>query len=83
MIATGSGDNTARTWDAATGAALATLRGHAGQVEAVSFAPDGSLLATASDRQDGPHLGPAERGARPHAQRARIVGVRRRVLPAR
>ena len=28
--------------------ARATLRGHAGQVKAVSFAPDGSLLATAS-----------------------------------
>ena len=49
MIATGSGDRTARTWDAATGAERATLRGHAGQVKAVSFAPDGSLLATASD----------------------------------
>ena len=42
MIATGSGDNTARTWDAATGAGLATLRGHGGEVKAVAFAPDGS-----------------------------------------
>ena len=48
LIATGSWDNTARIWDAATGACLATLAGHAGTVEAVAFSPSGKLLATAS-----------------------------------
>lgn len=35
-------------WNAATGAHLVTLAGHAGMVEAVAFSPSGKLLATAS-----------------------------------
>ena len=45
----GPADHTARTWDTVTGSAQTTLRGHTGDVTAVAFAPDGSLLATASD----------------------------------
>ena len=64
LIATASWDNTARIWDAATGACLATLAGHTGTVEAVAFSPDGALLATASgdatarvwDAATGAHL---------------------------
>lgn len=41
VIVTGSCDGTARTWEVATGAARATLRGHGGQVKAVSFATRG------------------------------------------
>ena len=38
-----------RLWDAATGAARATLKGHAGPVYAVAFSPDGTTLASASE----------------------------------
>jgi WD40 repeat protein len=38
--------NGARVWDVTTGAALLTVRGHAGQVDQVQFSPDGTLLAT-------------------------------------
>jgi WD40 repeat protein len=48
LLATGSGDATARIWDAATGAHLVTLAGHDYTVRAVAFAPSGALLATAS-----------------------------------
>jgi WD40 repeat protein len=47
-IATGSWDNTAKIWDAATGKEQMTLRGHAGAVWSVAFTPDGKRLATAS-----------------------------------
>jgi hypothetical protein len=47
-IVTASADSTARIWDAATGAALATLRGHTGAVAAAAFGPDGSRIVTAS-----------------------------------
>jgi WD40 repeat protein len=64
LIATASWDQTARIWDAATGACLATLAGHAGTVEAVAFSPSGTLLATGSgdatarvwDAATGAHL---------------------------
>ena len=47
-VVTASADNTARLWDAKTGAALATLSGHtAGVINAV-FSPDGSRVVTAS-----------------------------------
>ena len=44
-----SGDLTARLWDAATGASLATFSGHSGSVLDASFSPDGSRVVTASD----------------------------------
>lgn len=47
-LATGSNDDTAATWDAATGQRLRTFRGHQDDVTAVAVSPDGRLLATAS-----------------------------------
>ena len=39
----------ARVWDAATGAVLATLRGHTDWVQRAAFSPDGTRIVTASD----------------------------------
>jgi WD40 repeat protein len=47
-LATGSGDKTAKVWDAATGNELLTLGGHTDAVESVAWSPDGKRLATAS-----------------------------------
>ena len=41
-------DDTVRTWDAATGAAVRTLTGHTGDVYDVAFSPDGKTLASVS-----------------------------------
>ncbi|MBU2583557.1 MAG: hypothetical protein KJ622_17760 [Alphaproteobacteria bacterium] len=38
-VVTGSDDNTARLWDASTGAEIAVLRGHTDAVPAASFTP--------------------------------------------
>ena len=48
-VVTASDDNTARLWDATTGAALATLSGHTKPVKSAVFSPDGSRVVTASD----------------------------------
>ena len=48
QVLTGSSDNTARLWEAATGKPLATLSGHAGPVRAVAFSPDGRQMLTGS-----------------------------------
>ncbi|KUI66799.1 Ribosome assembly protein 4 [Cytospora mali] len=48
MLATGSGDNTARIWDCETGTPKHTLKGHTGWVLGVSWSPDGERLATCS-----------------------------------
>ena len=47
-VVTASDDRTARVWDAATGAEVLTLKGHAGAVTAASFSPDGFRILTAS-----------------------------------
>jgi hypothetical protein len=47
-IATSSGDQTAKIWDARTGQEMITLKGHAGEVRGVAFSPDGTRLASAS-----------------------------------
>ncbi|KAL8353836.1 hypothetical protein RB601_003595 [Gaeumannomyces tritici] len=47
-LASGSGDNTVKLWDAATGACLQTLEGHSDEVLSVAFSPDGQRLASAS-----------------------------------
>ena len=48
-VLTGSNDNTARLWEAATGKVVATLAGHAGAVRAVAFSPDGARVLTGSE----------------------------------
>ncbi|MDW8079616.1 MAG: hypothetical protein RMJ16_12090, partial [Thermoguttaceae bacterium] len=47
-ILTGSGDGTARLWDAATGRELRTFQGHTHSVISVAFSPDGSKVLTGS-----------------------------------
>src|SRR5215469_1738117 len=47
-VVTASWDNTARVWDAATGASAAILSGHRGWVNSAAFSPDGSKIVTAS-----------------------------------
>jgi len=48
VLATASGDKTARLWDTATGAHARTRTRHTSYVIWVAFSPDGTLLATAS-----------------------------------
>ncbi|MBM3983750.1 MAG: hypothetical protein FJ304_26480 [Planctomycetes bacterium] len=47
-ILTGSGDNTAKVWDAAKGQEVLTLKGHDRQVFSVSWSPDGKRILTGS-----------------------------------
>jgi Tol biopolymer transport system component len=47
-LASGSGDNTVKVWDARTGETMQTLQGHTGRIEAVSFNPEGTILASGS-----------------------------------
>ena len=46
-IASAGDDGTLRTWHAATGEALLTLRGHEGWVSSVAFSSDGQRIASA------------------------------------
>jgi WD40 repeat protein/basic membrane lipoprotein Med (substrate-binding protein (PBP1-ABC) superfamily) len=46
-LVTSHADQTARVWDADTGQALLTLRGHTDQVMEAIFSPDGTRLASA------------------------------------
>jgi len=48
LLASGSGDNTARIWDVDTGECQRVLEGHTDRVNGFAFAPDASRLATAS-----------------------------------
>jgi hypothetical protein len=50
-IVTGSEDQTAKVWDAATSNDLLTLRGHTAGIWAVAFSPDGQRIVTGG--QDG------------------------------
>jgi WD40 repeat protein len=47
-VATAGGDGLVRLWEADSGKALLTLRGHAAPVMGVAFSPDGKRLASAS-----------------------------------
>jgi WD40 repeat protein len=53
MILTGSGDHTARLWDAATGMTVQTLTGQAGPLFGAAFSPDGKQVFTQSGEPDG------------------------------
>jgi WD40 repeat protein len=44
LVASGSGDETVKLWDVATGAELRTLMAHSGGVRSVVFSPDGRTL---------------------------------------
>ena len=48
-VLTASNDNTARLWDAATGAELAVLRGHESEVRTAVFDRSGARVLTASE----------------------------------
>jgi len=50
QVLTGSGDNTAKLWDAATGTEIRTFSGYASYVSSVAFSPDGSQVLTGSGR---------------------------------
>jgi len=49
MIATTSGDGTARVWDAATGAGIVTFRHDGGRLSGAGFSPDGRRLVSVED----------------------------------
>jgi WD40 repeat protein len=49
LVASASNDKTSRLWDATTGAATQTLKGHSDCIKAVAFSPDVKLVASASD----------------------------------
>src|SRR4029453_11951871 len=51
-IAGGGENQKVILWDAATGAVLGELGGHADWVNALAFSPDGRLLATAGSYSD-------------------------------
>lgn len=48
ILASGSGDNTIKLWEEATGKLLRTLEGHSFSVSTVAFSPDGMILASGS-----------------------------------
>ena len=48
-FASGSGDGTAKIWDASSGECLQTLKGHSGWVMSVAFSHDSTRLASGSD----------------------------------
>ena len=47
-IVTASEDNTAKIWDAGSGALLIDLKGHSGGVYSATYSPDGKKIVTAS-----------------------------------
>jgi WD40 repeat protein len=48
QLASASGDETVRLWDAHSGAGVVSLMGHKGGVTSLCYSPDGTRLATAS-----------------------------------
>ncbi len=45
-IASGSGDNTIKLWDVASGTELMTLKGHSEEIQSVAFSPEGKTIAS-------------------------------------
>ena len=50
-LASASGDNTVKLWDAATGQGPLAYKGHTHPVRSVSFSPDGTRLASSDDER--------------------------------
>src|ERR1043166_1515549 len=50
LLATAGDDQEVHTWNAETGGAIETFKGHKGPVFAVAFAADGTLVSGAADR---------------------------------
>jgi WD40 repeat protein len=48
VLGAGCGNGAVELWDVASGQEIATLRGHAGMISALVFAPDGRMLASRS-----------------------------------
>jgi WD40 repeat protein len=48
-VVTGSDDDTARLWDAASGLEIGPLKGHTSSVRSAAFSPDGKRVVTASN----------------------------------
>src|SRR5204862_98149 len=48
FIVTASSDQTARIWDAQTGASLSVLRGHTDKIQTVELSPDDRFILTSS-----------------------------------
>ncbi|MHA1469420.1 MAG: hypothetical protein ACTSSP_02530 [Candidatus Asgardarchaeia archaeon] len=49
LIVSGSGDETIKVWDAASGTLLRTLEGHTWQVKSIAWSSDGKLIASGSE----------------------------------
>ena len=71
-LATGSGDRTARIWDAATGKEVFAFHGFNGAVWSVAWSPDGQHLA-AGGEADTVKVWDASRGKRSSTSRARVI----------
>jgi WD40 repeat protein len=69
LVVTGSRDDTARLWDAATGEELRCLRGHMDDVTSLAFSPDGRWVATGS-RDDSVRIWEVASGS----EHKRLVG---------